>query len=269
MEMIKYIIRYWGRFKEMELIAPFMNGDPLLDDRMLDIFDYTKLHSHAYNVIDTNGINYDNRNLMIHPNLKIVRFTVSAASRETYKKVHGVDQYDSVFKTLRWMEDNKLPETTMQFHFIVTKNNEHEIGDWIELFEGYKRKIFPLHRMEGIQEDSEEALGVSPEWVIDTSTPERWAATRPLFIDPNGRRYRDIIPKDRICQGMSFAVQWDGKIVHCTDAPTTYNYGHVYEVDMLYAWRLRNRARISNPACIACNSKRPDWGEITRKWIRP
>lgn len=266
-EMVEYIIRYWGKFREMRIIAPFMNGEPLLDKRMPRFFDLTAECSHAYNLLDTNGTVYENREMLLHPNLRVVRFTISANSRETYKKVHGVNLFSKALKTFWWFADHKAQSQRIQLHFIVTKNNEHEIEDWIERFKGYTRKIFPLHRMLGIQNASEQALGTRKDYIHSASSFEEWKQTRPLFIYPNDHRERNVIPKHKTCQGMSFAVQWDGTIMHCTDAPPTYNYGHCYETDMLTAWHLRNKARITNPACLACNAKRPDWKETLKKYV--
>jgi len=267
-EMIKYIIEYWGRFPEMRVIAPFMNGEPTLDERLYDIFEYTKIKApHAYNLIDTNGTVYENRENLVNSNLRITRFTISGATRETYRRVHGVDLFDKAIKTFEWFNENRLKNQRIELHFIVTKNNEHEIEQWIDRFNGFLRRVFPLHRMEGIQENSERSLGSNESFIIKTDTLENWLESRPLLIYPDGKRVRHPLPKKMTCQGMSFAVQWDGTIMHCTDAPPTYNYGNVYEKDMLEAWHERNRARISNPACIACNSKRPDWREILEKYV--
>lgn len=267
-DMIKYIIQYWGRFKEMKIIAPFVNGEPMLDDRLPMICGYTRQHSNAYNLIDTNGTPYANRRFLIDNNLRVVRFTISANTPETYEIVHGRNLFRKAIKTFEWFRDHRLPNQNIVVHFIVTKNNEHEIDEWIQRFEGFLRKVFPLHRMPGIQLDSEQSLGSKREWIQSPEDSlEQWKKTRPLFIYPDGRRERHVIPKYQTCQGMSFAVMWDGTILHCTDAPPRYNYGHVYEVDMLEAWHERNRARINNPACIACNAKRPDWDEVLRRYV--
>lgn len=267
-EMVKYVIDYWGKFKEMKIIAPFVNGEPMLDERLFDICEYTTNHSHAFNLIDTNGTPYENRHLLLHPNLKLVRFTISANTPETYEKVHGRKLFDKALETFWWFDKNRLEHQNIVLHFIVTKNNEHEIEDWLERFDGFLRKVFPLHRMPGIQLNSEESLGLRKEFVQSTNSVKEWEITRPLLVFPNGKRKRDIVPKYQTCQGMSFAVMWDGTILHCTDAPPIYNYGKIPEVDMLEAWNKRNQSRRTNPACIACNAKRPDWETVLDKWIK-
>lgn len=254
-DMIKYIIRYWGRFREMRVIAPFVNGEPMLDTRLPDIFDYTQTHSYAYNLVDTNGTVYENRWLLVHPNLKIVRFTISANTFETYKQVHGVALFHKALATVEWFRKHRFPQQQIRFNYIVTKHNMDEIEGFIRRFKGFLITVFPLHRMPGIQLDSEQALGM-------------WREPRPITVFSDGTREVNVLRKWKTCQGMSFAVMWNGLILHCTDAPPKYNYGHVYDVDMLEAWHRRNKARVTNPACQACNAKRSDWKQVLQKWLK-
>ena len=199
---------------------------------------------------------------------------VFCASNRTTPPVDGipslwsfhVDLFEDAINTFKYVAKNRYPSQQLELHYMVTKNNEHEVKNYIKYFSGFKIKIFPLHRMPGIQLDSEKALGTDKTWLQDTSSLEAWMATRPLFIYPNGYMERRVMPKYKTCQGMAYAVMWDGTILHCTDAPIEYNYGKIPEVDMLEAWHKRNRARLTNPACQACNARRPDWEEVLHKY---
>jgi len=166
---------------------------------------------------------------------------------------------------------------------MVNKYNEHQVNDYIAYFNGklgLKVKIFPLHEMPNIQLNSEMALP-SEKWRNRGSSLEEWIATRPLFVYPNGHIERQVMRENRTCQGMAYAVQWDGLILHCTDAPPDYPtyedgrenpfyLGYVYPdgsgMDMLKAWHKRNRQRIMHPGCRACNAKRPDWYRILLRY---
>jgi len=263
--MLKYIIDYWSFFPQMKNICPYVNGEPLLDDRIPWLCDYSmKLGKQI--VIDTNGNVYKNRHYLVHPNITFLRFSICAITRETYEKVHGVDKFEDAINTFKYVAKKRYSTQQIALHFMVTKNNEHELKNYIKFFNGFKIKIFPLHRMPGIQLDSEKSLGTDKTWLQDSSSLEAWKATRPLFVYPNGYMERQVMPKYKTCQGMAYAVMWDGTILHCTDAPIEYNYGKIPEKDMLEAWHERNRARINNPACIACNAKRPDWKEALYKY---
>lgn len=263
-EMLKYIIDYWADYPQMEYICPYVNGEPLLDERLPWICEYSASKGKKV-VVDTNGTVYEHRDYLVHPNMTLVRFSLSAITRETYENTHGADRFYEALNTFHHVARHAYPSQQIELHFMVCKENEHEVEDWIKYFKGYKRKVFPLHRMPDIQLASEEALGST--WIQDTSTQEAWEASRPLFIYPNGMRERQVMPQYKTCQGMAYAVMWDGTILHCTDAPTEYNYGKIPDVDMLEAWHMRNRARLENPACQACNARRPDWEEVIKRYI--
>jgi MoaA/NifB/PqqE/SkfB family radical SAM enzyme len=267
-DMLRYIIDYWADRRNLgvEYICPYMNGDPIIDDRLPWINEYSQRRGLKV-AVDTSGNVYENRKWLVHPNLTLLRFSISAATSETYEKVQGCPKFKEALDTFRWVAEHKYSSQQLELHFMVCKYNEHEIEDYIRLFKGYKIKLFPLHEMEGIQHASTASLPENPEWINVQDSLEAWKATRPIFIYPNGRRERRVMSKDRTCQGMAYAVQWDGLILHCTDAPPKYNYGHVYETDMLEAWHMRNRARLTNPACRACNAKRPDWEEVIRRYV--
>ena len=256
-EMLWYIISYWGEHG-IGAVCPYVNGEPMLDSRLNRIFDFTVEHTKAINIVDTNGTVWRNRRLLVHPNAKIVRFTISACTRETYKKVHGRDLFKDAIKTFQWFNENKYPEQRLVLHFIVTKNNVHELDDWIRLFAGFKRRIFPLHRMIGMQADSDKVLVEKGFWS---------KTNRPLVVYPNGKKEIMQFRRTEMCQGtVSISISWDGKIMHCTDAPPKFNYGNVWEVDMMEAWQKRIR-RLNHPACNACTVKRPDWQQFLRRYL--
>jgi len=269
-DLLFYIIDYWGKYKHrgVENICPYVNGDLIIDDRALEIYDASE-KAGLNVVLDTSGNVYKNRDYLIHPNLKYIRFSLSAITPETYEKVQGCPKFDEVMKTFHYVAENKHPTQTIELHFMVNKYNEHEIDDYIKYFKGYKIKIFPLHKMPDIQLNSTASLP-SEKWRNVSGTLKEWMNSRPIFIYPNGYRERQVMRANRTCQGMSMAVNWDGKILHCTDAPPKYNYGYVKAdgsgVDMLEAWHQRNRNRITNPACIACNAKRPDWYKVLQRY---
>jgi len=256
-DILWYVIKYWGKHG-IGAVCPYVNGEPLLDERLLKICDYTVEHTNAINIIDTNGSVWRNRHLLVHPNAKTVRFTISANTKETYRKVHGKDLFKDAINTFWWFNENRYPTQDLRLHFIVTKNNMNEIEDWIKRFKGFQRRVFPLHRMEGIQKDSVNALPEKGFWRENE---------RPLIVHPNEKRELHQLHSYEMCQGTwSITVSWDGRIIHCTDAPYKYNYGHVYEVDMMEAWQKRIR-RLNHPACEACTVKRPDWKPFLRKYL--
>jgi len=283
-DLLWYIIDYWGKYKHLgvENICPYVNGDPIIDDRMPEICDRSQINGLKV-VVDTSGNVFRNRDYLIHPNLTLLRFSMSATDKEIYEKVQGCPKFEEVVATIDYVLDNKFPSQTVEMHFMVNKYNEHQIDEYVDWFNkdlGLKVKIFPLHEMPDIQLNSTASLP-SDQWRNRGETLREWEASRPIFIYPNGHTERQIMRNNRTCQGMAYAVQWDGLILHCTDAPPDYetypngdinpfHLGYVkadgFGRDMLDAWHQRNNQRINHAGCRACNARRPDWWKILKKY---
>jgi len=275
-DLLKYIIDYWATKRHLgtEYICPYVNGDPIIDDRLPWINQYS-MEKGLKVVVDTSGNVYKNREWLVHPNLTLLRFSISAITSETYEKVQGCPKFKEALDTFHYVADNKHPSQQLELHFMVNSYNEHEVDEYVEYFKGYKIKLFPLHEMPDIQLNSEAVLP-SDKWRNKVDTQEEWEQSRPLFIYPNGRQERQIMRKSKTCQGMAYAVQWDGTILHCTDAPPDYADSEFYlgqvkadgsGTDMLEAWHQRNKQRIRHPGCIACNAKRNDWESTLKKYV--
>lgn len=275
-ELLEYIINYWGEKRSLgcEYICPYVNGDPIIDNRLSWICDLSRDNGLKV-VVDTSGNVYRNRRMLVHPYLTLLRFSISAATPETYERVQGCPKFKETVNTIKWVAENKCSTQQIELHYMVCKYNEHEIDQFIDTWRGFKIKIFPLHEMEGIQLASTACLPKTAEWINRGDTLEQWRQTRPLFLYPNGKAERRVMSRDKTCQGMAYAVQWDGLVLHCTDAPPDYkdspfHLGYVKAdgsgVDMLESWHKRNRQRINHPACRVCNAKRPDYYQVLREY---
>jgi len=172
-------------------------------------------------------------------------------------KIHGQPYYDQAISTLEWFLDNRLPEQRPMLHFIGDVNNIHELKDYIERWNGIYQRIFPLHRIHGVQLQSDNMPEINYWW------DEAKQPNRPLIVHPNGKMELEYLRPYETCQGTwSFSIAWNGLLIHCTDISYKYNYGHVYEKDMLEVWHQRNRAKRTHEACLKCNVKNPDWERI-------
>jgi len=257
MEMISYILRYFGR-KPFFSIAPFMNGEPMLDNRLPEICSMAKDLCNTMCVIDTNGTVVEGRKHLLHANLKIVRFTISAATPETYEIVHGKPLYKEAIETLSFFMQNKSPHQTAWLHFIATKDNIHELDQWIKQHQGIGRTIFPVHRSERIQIDSE---------LVKTELMDK-----PFFVMPNNSILPTVserVKKLKPCPCWDImGIAWTGEILQCIDFPYRYNYGKVGERDLLEAWKERNRNGMDNDCCNSCSLRFATWKEVIHKWVR-
>jgi MoaA/NifB/PqqE/SkfB family radical SAM enzyme len=253
-DMLETVIKYWNKHR-IWAIAPFMNGEYLLDERGQTTNNLIQQHTKAITIVDTNGSEWRNRQLLVHPNLKIVRFTISAATKETYKQVHGVDRFDDAVKTFRWFLKNRLPQQQVMLHYIVNKHNEHEIEDYIQMFKGTKIRIFALHDDGKHQKASQNA----------------WGKTEyhpPIIIEPNGKRHFEYPHKNMPCQCWDIlGIGPHGEIMQCVDFPYKFNYGNVADTDMMTAWKKRLENKMDNECCNGCNLRVSNWRKIIDKYI--
>lgn len=278
LNMVKYIIDYWGKHG-CKSVAPYINTEPLFQEpieklgyNLNDVCDWTE-QAGMHVVIDTNGTLYKNRHYLVHPALKQVRITFSATNPITYNVVHGLDLYQEALDTINWFLKNRHPNQYPMLYFITNKYNKDELLSYIKRWKGKAHlTLFPLHEVDKIQTKSEET---KPEddcyW--DKLTEKivgkiPYQKSRPIDIYPNGNAEVRYFDNYTCCQGShSFSIAWTGELLHCTDIPYSFNYGHVYDRDMLEVWHERNLAKINHPACNVCNVKNLKHDEILRKYL--
>ena len=92
----------------------------------------TKEVGYEYIYADTNGALADRKNLesVIMAGLDSIKFSINAGKRETYKKIHGQDKFETVLKNLRIcyeLKQNLNRKLKILVSFVVTKENEDEI----------------------------------------------------------------------------------------------------------------------------------------------
>jgi MoaA/NifB/PqqE/SkfB family radical SAM enzyme len=192
-KMVEYIIGYWAAHGA-ESIAPYINGEPMMDKRLLHFCDVAQENG-LFVVVDTNGTLYENRNLLVHPAIREVRFSISANTPETYRKVHGQPVYERAISTLEWFLDNRMPSQQPILHFIASATNIHEVDDYIERWRGIHMRIFPLHRVPTIQLQSDKMAKVD-YWWDNAKQPNR-----PLVVHPNGKTGIEYLRPYETCQG--------------------------------------------------------------------
>jgi len=266
LETVEYVLKYFGERKtKLWCVAPFMNGEPLLDNRLPQIMDLAEQYCKTSCVIDTNATIYENRQFLLHPNLRLVRFTISAATAETYEKVHGKPFLDKALATFYWFLKHKRPNQKAWLHFIATKNNIHELDLWINRFKGVGRTVFPVHS--GILQNtaSQVQLKEFHSFLEDASPNEPFAINeKNKVISLQPWRNKKFAP----CQCWDvISIGWNGEIMQCMDFPYRYNYGKVGETDLLEAWRRRIQNRMDNPCCKSCTVRLPNWKKIMDRWI--
>ncbi|MCM1037834.1 MAG: radical SAM protein [Ruminococcus sp.] len=119
-----------------------MNGEPLLYKRLPELIAYSKELDYGYSFITTNGSVARPELLteLFEAGLDSIKFSINAGSRETYKKIHGADDYDNAMNALRFSCQYRK-EHNKSFKIFVscvgTKENYDELTAFQELARQY------------------------------------------------------------------------------------------------------------------------------------
>ena len=130
LELYKSIVKqaYEGGTRE---IGFYMTGEPLLHTQLAEYVAYAKELGFEYLYITTNGAlaNLETKKLL-HAGINSVKFSINAGTAETYKKIHGKDDFDKVITNLKdlsnYIRTEKL-DVGLFVTCIVCKQNQHEV----------------------------------------------------------------------------------------------------------------------------------------------
>lgn len=117
------ILKEAKKLHSVEKVYLFMNGEYLLEKRGHVLTKLVKKILGCITVTYTNGTIYENREILRDNNLDEVHFTVSASTKETYKRVHCADLFDTVLKTVDWLDENRYKNQLMIINFILIAYN--------------------------------------------------------------------------------------------------------------------------------------------------
>ena len=120
----------------------YMIGEPLMNADIDEFVSFAKETGYEYVYLTTNGAlaDIDRMKSLIRSRLSSVKFSVNAATPESYKKIHGADDYDKVKKNIRdlheYVEKQNL-DFPVFISFVKTKVTANEIdtlyGDFADI----------------------------------------------------------------------------------------------------------------------------------------
>lgn len=227
--LVESIMRQAKDWK-LGVIMPWGCGDPLLETRMPEIVKIIRAHNSAPICLFTNGILYENRQLLTLADR--VDFTLSAATAETFEKIYQVPGYETAVKTIEWLEAQpNRPEIYLRF--VICEKNLHELGLWREQW-----SRFPQYR--------NVATGPwRPSEKLDTEGE----------LDDVARGAYDM---PCLFWNQCF-IRADGALMQCCKQGDKYD--NINQISLLEAWQNRVRNAMNNPICEHCDRKVPDWKE--------
>jgi len=228
----------------------FLDGEPLLCPDLDSFVEVTKRLSKANVQIYTNGTILERRNSLVNPGIDKVVFTLSAATRETYEKVHGKDLFREACESVWWFQRHKLPNQKIMMRFIQCRENMDELDAWLEMFSGLDTEISPVHMGVGRDQSDDAVIGVDMAEAYKRSTePTKGSPTMPCMA------------------WACLAITWDGTVKFCACSTPEHVLGKIDEITIREAWKQRNLERMENEICPGCQTKRDDFADIFNRYL--
>jgi len=234
--MIEGVLQEAAEFGTIFNVRPYVNGDPLCEPRMHEILELCKKHlPKARRVLYSNGADFSRIDRITDPLLDELHISVSAATRETYLRVHGKPLFDEVVKTYR---EALRRDVDTYVHYIACKQNRGELDLWRRVFCDAKQNVSDLH-----------------------STGEQTASHGNFADDvPGTTMNAQKTTPNCACNGWNaLGVGVHGEIMQCCDSNYCWNYGLFPETSLKAGWRLRIKDGLAAPPCQDCNLRSPNW----------
>ncbi len=125
----------------------YLIGEPFLCREFEEYVRYAKSLGFSYIYVTSNGAEATPERLkrIIDAGLNSIKFSINGASRDTYLKVHGKDDFERVLNNITWLHnyirDNKLEVSTF-VSFVKCNYNKHEIDTIHSLYDGLVDKVY-------------------------------------------------------------------------------------------------------------------------------
>lgn len=147
LDFTKRVMKDCAEFLEDDKRICFhMNGEPLLYKELPQLVKYSKELGYEYSFITTNG-SVASEELLIElfeAGLDSIKFSINAGTKETYKKIHGKDDFDNAMNALKFSYQYRL-EHDKNYKIFVScvgvKDNYHELKSFRDLAEQYSDEI--------------------------------------------------------------------------------------------------------------------------------
>ena len=159
-----------GRDMGVEEVGFYTTGDPFVDKRLEQFVARAKELGYRYMYISTNGglASPERAKAAIDAGLTSIKFSINAGSRETYKLIHGKDEWDKILENLRFISEYlKTLDRPLSLFVtsIVTKQSADEkdalrqaVGDLVD-----EISFCPVHDQNGPMAQAMSMLATTSE----------------------------------------------------------------------------------------------------------
>lgn len=102
-------------------VALFATGEPFLRKDLVEFVRKAKHIGYEYIFLNSNGILATAKRAqpVLEAGLNSIKFSINAATRQSYKKVHGIDCFDQVIENIRWHHKFRS-KSGLPFHIYVS-----------------------------------------------------------------------------------------------------------------------------------------------------
>ena len=149
-------------------IGLYIKGEPFLNKNIYDYVKYLKDLGFTYIYISTNGLlcNIDNLKRIVEAGIDSIKFSISASNNESFKKHHGIDGFDIVYKNIRdaynYRKESKKDFKLFTFS-ILTQFNLQEKEEIQKVFSPYVDEVYFLN----VQDDIIRLKGLREHLMVD------------------------------------------------------------------------------------------------------
>lgn len=131
-----------ARAEGAQEVGFYTTGEPLVHKQLETLVAFAADAGYSYIYISSNGgaAGPERYKALIDAGLHSIKFSINAASRETYKVVHGKDDFDKVMQNLRFVSDYRRTlgrPLKLYVSFVVTRLTRDEV-------EAFKAELLDL-----------------------------------------------------------------------------------------------------------------------------
>jgi hypothetical protein len=234
--LIKSILIEAAEFGTIYEIRSYVNGDPLCEPRINQILQLCEEHlPETRKILYSNGADISHIDRITGPLVDELHISVSAATPETYLRIHGKPLFGEVKKTY-YEALNRGVKTYV--HYISCKQNQGELGEWRRVFSEARQLVSAVH--ETMEQTSSHGKVVEdvPESTMNS---------------------QDVVPNNACNCFNNLSIGVHGEIMECPDCNYIWNYGIFPEVGLHEAWKKRILSGLMSPPCRTCNLRSKYW----------
>jgi len=157
-------------------ITFFATGEPLIFPKLAEYIKYAKEIGYSYIFLTSNGALATKEKIenLIDSGLNSIKFSINAGTKESYKKIHGKDDFDKVIENVKYFDEyrKKVKSNIKLFVSLVpTKINDGEYNSLMKKIGNYIDQEIDMRSCSnqgGNMEENNQYENINPENILGT-----------------------------------------------------------------------------------------------------